>query len=102
MRGAPDTGLEKVAGEEKTPGRPAQGELVVENASDLLEKVKQDEEAGSSFLVGVKPRHPAQGRALGSILLPPRTCHVQTNVVSMVFVYLLHVSLCWMVASLMA
>ena len=96
MHGAPYTGLEKVAGEERTPGRPAQGELVVvENASGLLEKVKQDEEAGSSFLVGAKSCHPAQGHALGSsILLLPRTRHEPTNMVSMVFVYLLHVSLC--------
>lgn len=52
--------------------------LATEHAGGLLEKVKQDEEPGSSFLLGAKACQPARdGHARGSsILLPPRTRHV--------------------------
>lgn len=53
-RGARYTGLENVAAGEMMPGGPAQGGLVAEHAGGLSEKVKQDEEPGSSFLLGAK------------------------------------------------
>lgn len=104
--GAPYTGLRKAVGEERATHRPAKGQLAAENDGVLLEKVKQGEETGNSFLLRTKSCHPECDNVTympqGLLFYCPQPPSAKCTPVRCPWdscISYLHISLCWTMAS---